>query len=64
MTDYNKWNTFDEGAINAEIDRNDRIKASKEDRRKQLSAVIDASTDTARKMKSKMEALRSKVNGT
>jgi hypothetical protein len=61
MTDYNKWNTFDEDEANSEIDRNDRVKAVKEDRRKQLAKVIDSNSDNARMMKSKMEALRSKV---
>jgi len=61
MTDYNKWNTFNEDEANSEIDRNDRVKAVKEDRRKQLAKVIDSNSDNARMMKSKMEALRSKV---
>lgn len=64
MTDYSKWNTFDEDASNSEIDRNDRVKAAKEDRRKQLAKVIDFNSDNARMMKSKMEALRSKVGPT
>jgi len=61
MTDYSKWNTFDEDVVNAEIDRYDRVKAVQEGRRKQLAKAIDSNSDNAKMVKNKMEALRSKV---